>query len=143
MPKGFKLEWHGDEIRRRIGREYERRILACCLIVERKAKELISVDGTGKGRRTRDAKGKYLKVKLRYGANPSAPGEPPHLQTGRLRGSVAHEVRDLVGRVGTNVEYGRWLELGTRLCKARPWLRRALTECLPQIHRIMTAPMKL
>lgn len=135
-------------LRARIVREYSRRVEACCLLVERRAKELLSVDGTGrliaarkvrlKGGGTRTLRKKALV----YGFAPSAPGEPPRLQTGRLRASVAHAVSGLIGRVGTNLDYGRWLELGTRKTAARPWLRRALRECLPEIRRIMTAPMR-
>ena len=79
---------------------------------------------------------------LVYGANPSKPGEPPHKQRGRLLGSVAWEVAGLVGRAGTNLLYGRWLEIGTRNMAARPWLRRALAECRDQIRAILSAPMK-
>lgn len=61
---------------------------------------------------------------------PSRPGEPPHVDTGRLRSSITHEVEEtltgIVGRVGTNVVYGRFLELGTSKMKARPFLRPAL-----------------
>lgn len=79
-----------------------------------------------------------------YGANPSSPGEPPHKQYGHLRRSVATEVDSatLVGRVGTNLNYGRWLELGTRLMAARPWLRRALRENQARIKSILAEPMK-
>jgi hypothetical protein len=147
MAKGFSLKWNGPQIKAAIDREFKRRIAACCCLVEARAKELLSAEGTGsrvatvKVRR-KDGSTKTLRKKsLVYGFSPSAPGEPPHLQTGRLRASVAHAVEGLVGRVGTNLDYGRWLELGTRLCAARPWLRRALVECMPQIHAIMTAPM--
>jgi hypothetical protein len=79
---------------------------------------------------------------LAYGANPSKAGDPPRKQRGRLLASVAFEVDGLVGRVGTNLLYGRWLELGTRLMAARPWLRRAAKELQDQIRRILSAPMK-
>jgi HK97 gp10 family phage protein len=77
--------------------------------------------------------------KRRYGANPSQPGDPPHKQTGHLRRSVAHEVdaTSLTARVGTNVRYGRFLELGTSNMEARPWLRRALNEMMPQIKAML------
>jgi hypothetical protein len=130
-------------LRDRIRREMGRRVEACCILVEAKAKELLSVDGTGRRIATVKVRGKRLRKKsLVHGFAPSAPGEPPRLQTGRLRGSVAHAVNGLVGLVGTNVPYGRWLELGTRLTAARPWLRRALIECLPEIRRILSAPMR-
>lgn len=76
-----------------------------------------------------------------YGVNPSKPGEPPHKQHGHLRRSVAREVLGLVGRVGTSLKYGRWLELGTSKVAARPWLRRALAETRDQIKAILSAKM--
>lgn len=54
------------------------------------------------------------------------------VDTGRLRASITHEVEDhraeleVVGRVGTNVEYAIYQELGTRFMSARPFLRPAL-----------------
>lgn len=52
----------------------------------------------------------------RTGDNPSAPGEPPKKQTGRLFKSIVQETSldgdEVVTRVGTNVEYARALEFG-------------------------------
>lgn len=76
-----------------------------------------------------------------YGAVRSTAGEPPRKQTGRLRASVTYEVdaASLTARVGTNVQYGKYLELGTRRGIApRPWLRRALAECQAQIQQILS-----
>lgn len=83
--------------------------------VERRAKQLASTPGTGR----------------RYGRHrASAPGNPPAPDTGRLRASISREVGKvgtvLVARVGTDVAYGRYLELGTSRMAARPFLRPAL-----------------
>ncbi len=52
---------------------------------------------------------------------------PGHgLLTGTLRRSITHEVVGDVGRVGTNVEYGIFIELGTSKMSASPYLRPAL-----------------
>lgn len=52
------------------------------------------------------------------------------VDTGRLRASITHEVgkegNELVGRIGTNVEYAPYVELGTRYMAARSFLRQAL-----------------
>ncbi|MCS6948116.1 MAG: hypothetical protein NZM12_10920 [Steroidobacteraceae bacterium] len=52
----------------------------------------------------------------RLGIDPSKPGEPPKKVTGRLFKSIAsftkREGHDVVTYVGTNVFYGRHLELG-------------------------------
>jgi HK97 gp10 family phage protein len=64
-------------------------------------------------------------VKVEGGAKRRCP-----VDTGRLRASITHEVsvrgRDVTGRVGTNVEYARYVEFGTRRMRARPYLRPAL-----------------
>jgi len=48
------------------------------------------------------------------------------VDTGRLRSSITHEIEGLTGRVGTNVEYARHVELGTHKMAAQPYLRPAL-----------------
>lgn len=49
------------------------------------------------------------------------------VDTGRLRNSITHVVRDSEKAVyiGTNVEYGPYVELGTRHMEAQPYLRPA------------------
>lgn len=52
------------------------------------------------------------------------------VDTGRLRSSISHELAldsGLVGRVGTNVEYAPFVELGTYKMAAQPFLRPALS----------------
>jgi len=60
------------------------------------------------------------------GRRPSAPGQPPAVQTGRLRNSVVHQpatASTLVARAGTNLAYGKFLEFGTsRGIAPRPWV---------------------
>ena len=62
-----------------------------------------------------------------FGESPSAPGDPPGVDTGALRASVQSE------HTGTNqytvsdgVEYGAFLEYGTPRMAARPWLGAAV-----------------
>lgn len=87
--------------------------------VERRAKQLASTPGRGRvyGRRKHRA---------------SAPGQGPAVDTGRLRSSISHEVgkvgTTIVARVGTDVEYAKYLELGTSKMAPRPFLRPALTQ---------------
>lgn len=127
------LRWDGDAVQARIRAATARRIAAACILVTNRAKQLLSVAGTGAG----------PGGKRHYGSNPSLPGEPPHKQFGHLRRSVTRELdaARLVGRVGTNLKYGRWLELGTAKIAARPWLRRALAECRAAIRAIFAAPL--
>lgn len=62
------------------------------------------------------------------GPSPSAPGHPPGLITGRLRGSIVSSVNKQLKQVTVRARarYGKWLESGTRFMKARPFLRPAL-----------------
>lgn len=52
------------------------------------------------------------------------------VDTGRLRASITHEVEgeglDVVARIGTNVSYAPYQELGTRHMPPHPFLRPAL-----------------
>lgn len=136
------LRWNGAEFLRRLNRELRQRLSVCAIATASHARKLISIDGTGtRTRRVRNAGGKLIRSKkLVYNANPSKPGEPPRKQTGRLLGSVAWEISGLAARVGTNVKYGRWLELATARMLARPWLRRALKEMQGFIRAVMCRP---
>lgn len=69
--------------------------------------------------------------------NRSEAGEIPHVQTGSLKRSITRErVRDQE-RVGTNLKYGRYLELGTLFMDARPFLRPALFKHRREILKII------
>lgn len=119
------------EFRRKVAAEQKRRLSRAAIDVERHANQLLSVAGTARAGRRRV-----------YGASRSAPGEPPRKQTGRLRASAAWELAgNDTARVGTNVKYGKFLELGTRRgLSPRPWLERALRERFSAIRAMLTAP---
>ncbi len=138
--------WHGPACLKAIEGELGRRLDASAITVANRAKKLLSVDGTGVAAGPqRNARGQFQKSKrLVYGAFPSKPGEPPHVQTGRLRSSVAWERSGMVARVGTNVPYGRYLEVNGPggNGQKRPWLKRALSECIPAINIVMSRPFR-
>ncbi len=136
------IQWNGEAVKTAIRAEMARRLQAAAVVVQNEARLLLSVPGTiPAGGGGRDKKGRSRRV---YGSNPSLPGEPPRKQYGHLRRSVAREVDrlSLTARVGTNLKYGRWLELGTsRGLAARPWLRRALSQARQQITAILSRPL--
>lgn len=117
-----RVDWHGDERQDEIDRKATQLVTAMAITVKNHAKRLLSIPGTG-----------------RVKGRPSGPvthapaGAPPYKQTGRLRASVAHEVDPIAkrARVGTNVFYGRILELTNH-----PWLRRSLLESRGKIDEI-------
>lgn len=141
------VDWHGDEAMEYVRKKAMGALARAAITVTRRAKQLLSLSGTasysGIGGLRRNGK-KLRKGARIYGANPSSPGEPPHKQTGRLRGAMNQEIGDVADHVGcevdpanlktrfgTNVKYGKYLELGTKRGIApRPWLRRALNESL-------------
>ena len=127
------VTWNGDAAMKKLKAEMGRRLDACGILTTNHVRQMISIEGAGK------ATGK--RGKLIYGANPSAPGSPPHKQTGRLAASMAWERDGLVARVGTAVKYGPWLEMGTSRMAARPFLHRALNEMTPRIRAILSKPM--
>lgn len=133
-----------DRFRREMLAEQRRRLERSAIVVDREAKQLLSVAGTG----VKNRAGLLVRAVRRtrrtiYGAFPSRPGEPPHKQTGQLRRSVTREIVTIphvVARVGTNVKYGKWLELGTARILPRPWLVRAFRESMPTVRSILTTP---
>lgn len=58
----------------------------------------------------------------------SAPGDPPAVDTGRLRSSYDFQTGPDYVDIGSNVEYAPYLEFGTRTIAPRPHLRRAVEE---------------
>ena len=129
MKSGLQ-NWKGDAARDDINKRAAQFLERAAITVENRAKELLSIEGTGR-----------VKGMPAGPIERSKPGEPPRKQTGRLRGSVTHEVdaKALDARVGTNVKYGRYLELGTRRgILPRPWLRRALAEMKARVNELLS-----
>src|SRR5215469_10715989 len=93
-------DWNGDGAMKEIKGGASDWITRACIIVKRRAVTLLSTPGTGREGSS--------------GPEVSQPGKPPRKQTGNLRDHVDYEVDEdeLVGRVGTNIDYGRYLELG-------------------------------
>lgn len=137
------MKWNGPQFQRHLEAEMGRRLDASAIVVQNHAKELIGREGAGKVPKSKTLRSgrKVRKGNLVYGAVRSKPGEPPMKQAGRLQTSVSRERIGMVARVGTNVKYGRWLELGTANMAARPWLVRALFEKTPTVNAIISRPM--
>lgn len=81
----------------------DRGVRQAALALERTIKRKLSQRGTGR---------LYRRGKKTHRA--SAPGQPPAVDTGRLRSSVGHERRGLLEyRVGAGVDYAPILEYGS------------------------------
>jgi len=137
------VKWFGSEVTKKMrAREYEALNKAGALL-ERDIK-LSMKKGSYR---------KYNLIKPKRTHWSSVPGESPAVDIGRLRASITYRVSDGKGTsptgkgaqpddgvktpkegffghptcvVGTNVKYGRYLELGTPRIKPRPFLRPAL-----------------
>ena len=122
--------------------------------VEKHVVNNFTVPGTGNTyKRSKGKKNKRTKYH-----RASLPGQPPSVDEGILRGSIDSFVdtkesvfgRDRIdGRVGpdidkirakaeagTDVEYGYYLEVGTKNMRARPYLVPALRACQKKIKKI-------
>jgi len=132
LPSGGKITFYTSEVKSALGQKQERFVRTAVQMIEDRVKSLMTnsprggkVYRVGKtatkadraaGRRFRSHKA-------------SAPGEPPAVNTGRLRNSVTSLVIPRIsggyeGRVGSNVKYARPLETGNPPhLKPRPaWL---------------------
>lgn len=78
------------------------------------------------------------------GLEPSAPGEAPKKLVGFLQRSIAHAMSAdrQQAFVGTNLEYGLFLEIGTSKMAARPYLRPTLDKLKDEITRIIATGKK-
>ena len=115
-------------------------MIKACLLIESDAKILMT-DSPATGRSY--WKGKHGNIEH----HASAPGEPPAVDTGMLRASVTHVIEgggfstQLVGRVGTHLMYGAYLEFGTSTMRPRPWISVALEINRSKLTEIFSVEM--
>lgn len=64
------------------------------------------------------------------------------VDTGRLRNSISHITSSNMVAIGTNVEYGPYVELGTRRMKAQPFLRPAIEDHMQEYKDIIKKAIK-
>lgn len=109
-----KVEWHGDEVKKKIKQRLEDKMEVVGEHVETEAK---------------------LTISGHHGIELKA------VDTGRLMNSITHAVQSnkdsIKGLIGTNVEYGPYVELGTYKMPARPFLRTAFYNSKKKILRIL------
>jgi len=127
----IQFENHIDEVVAKIQGNLKTKMEDATMTVRNKAVEVLS--GTRSGRQY------YVPyTKTLYTA--SAPGEAPAVATGRLRQSIATEVSQdgLQGGVGTDLDYGLFLEQGTSKMQPRPWLRPSFEQTQEEVKKIFT-----
>ena len=76
----------------------------------------------------------------------SLPGQPPRKRSGALQKSVTSQVTRGDGvvriKIGSAVQYARYLELGTKRMRPRPWLKSGVAEIAPRLQRDFVASLK-
>jgi phage gpG-like protein len=110
------LRWDEAEVMRLMELRLERALMVAAQVVVLEAKRSMGETGSGAnvpaGHKTYGEKSKRPRVKG-FGTRRSAPGQPPAVQTGNLANSIGQErMGRLWRRVGTNVKYGYWMEVG-------------------------------
>ena len=85
-----------------------------------------------------------VRYKPKRVVNVSNPGEPPNTDKGRLVQSIKFDFKEkgLIGRIGTNLKYGKDLEFGTKKMRARPWLSTAIQIVSKDIADIFKRALK-
>ena len=123
------VDFHGEAAKDYVKQRAAQFLTRAAITVKNRAQELLSIAGTGR-----------VEGKEHGPIERSKPGEPPRKQSGMLRLSVTQEVDEtsLKARIGTNLKYGKYLELGIkRGILPRPWLRRALAEMQSQVNQLL------
>lgn len=117
-----KVDWFGEERKKDIAKHNERNMQKAVRVVRNEVVKLLGTKGPPR----------------------SVEGEAPHIETNQLRLSIATEVTNdddkVTGRVGTNVEYAKYLELPTYL--NRPFLMPAIDNVRDTVRAILSTPMK-
>ena len=128
------MKWHGRKVMSKFQSNARRNVRDAAILVEGVAKGLMRLGG-----RTKSGEITEGERPGKVGSFASKPGEPPRVQTGTLRRSITHEVHPVlaIARVGTNVIYGKFLELGTGRIAPRPFMRPALHGSQAGIKKIM------
>lgn len=131
------LIWRGESVLKQLGDEAYNRLNAIGEDTVSEIKEVISELGTGK---------MYKKGKTVW-YQASAPGFPPTVKIGELKGHVSHivviEGETIYLYIGTTKDYGYWLEVGTVNMEARPWLAVTLKRLFPDIKVSLFKEWKL
>lgn len=127
----FTLDSNADAVIEKLGEEAEERVEKAAHHLRNETQETLSGERSGETYKVPGTESTYYTA--------SAPGEPPASRLGHLRSSIDWEIikergvlglgatKKIVGRVGTDLEYGAKLEhgqypSGTDAQVARPWL---------------------
>ena len=122
-----------DKIIKDIESALKRGLTKGCIHMTNETKKLISVPAPRRRAVARDGS-IYWRATTR-----ATPGAPPRKLSGNLRRSVTYVVDDkeFVGRIGTNINYGRFLEY-----RDHPWLRVILRRELARASQLVIEELR-
>jgi len=146
-----EIEWNGPAFSKEIEQEVSNRMFRAVVLISSEAMRSMARPKSGavrahkrlkSGRVSKGAYSRWQKTRR------SAPGEAPAVQTGELWRSLSFmggglkKISALRWRLGTNVEYGKFLEPAegapspkTRM-RPRPFLMPAMKKMKPKIERL-------
>lgn len=126
------IEWNGDQFLQDVERQLGDNLEKAAIYFKEQVK--LAINRSQDRERSVGEAGVYYK-----GLDPSQPGEPPKKLVGFLQRSIAHAMSPdrQQAYVGTNLDYGLYLELGTSKMEARPYLRPTLARLRDEIARIV------
>ena len=145
MAKDFGISnWRGKQVFTLATEANVVAMTKAAILLEKDVKENFTLQGTGRASR-RTKSGKVHRA--------STPGQSPAIDLGNLRASIMHSVEKkslgIEGKVGpdiehlaaktaagTDVNYGYYLEVGTRNIEPRPYLVPALRRTGPKVEKI-------
>ncbi len=121
MGNGLHIkQWNGEQIKKLLQKKLDARMRASGQLMVSDIQQHLQVEGSR--------------------GQASLPGEDPHRRHGDLIESISYaydpETKKL--RVGTSLAYGMYLELGTRLMAARPFLRNGWARSKQQIRDLFS-----
>jgi HK97 gp10 family phage protein len=133
---GAGLQRAIDVLEKEVGAAVKSQLIAAGKLVETEAKKLIAQPSFGSWvTRYRNGGAKYEHIASR-------PESPPNTDTGALIKSVQTEVQTWDVYVGTNLEYSKWLEFGTKKMEKRPFLTPAYASQTPKIMQLLERKLK-
>jgi len=149
------VRWYGEKFEKKVGDAAFKALRYGCFLLEANIVKNFTFNSSGNMVKRRKGKGRNRKgglIRSKYHFA-SLPGEPPAVDTGALRISIATDIQregmNMTGFVGPDEarlqaqtgikEYGLWLELGTYKMSPRPYLRPALARCSQEITRTFEA----
>lgn len=138
-----EFHWNGDRAEAFIlGEAWERLVRAVEFLFQTIWRRLSTSAGPYYVRRKRNTSAGPKGSQYTKYANPSKPGEPPHLRTGWGRGNVFRDYdalkHEAIIGVSVNAKYMAILEL----FRNRPWLMETLRLARPQMEAILGQPVQ-